>query len=89
MICCDDVYGGTQRYMRNFTEKKHKVDIDFVDLTDLKAIEAKIRPNTKLIWIETPTNPLLKVIDLKAVADLCKQRNILSVADNTFATPYL
>lgn len=65
MICCDDVYGGTQRYMRNFTEKMYKIKLDFIDLTDLGKVEKSINENTKLIWVETPTNPLLKVIDIK------------------------
>lgn len=64
IVCCDDVYGGTQRYMRHFSIKQHGLDIDFVDMTDIEAVKRTVKPTTKLFWIETPTNPTLKIIDI-------------------------
>jgi cystathionine gamma-lyase len=89
VIVCDDVYGGTQRYLRLFSEATYGVQVDFVDMTNIDNIKNAIKENTKLIWIETPTNPTLKLIDLEAVANLGKERKILTVADNTFCNPYL
>ena len=63
--------------------------VSFVDLSDAAALEAAIRPDTRLLWVETPTNPLLKLVDLTAVAKLARSRGILTVCDNTFATPYI
>ena len=64
------------------------LDVSYIDPTDLAAFEAAIRPNTRMIWVESPSNPLLKLTDLEAVAELAKRRRLLSVIDNTFATPY-
>jgi cystathionine gamma-lyase len=64
-------------------------DVSFVDLTRPEELEAAIRPNTRLVWVETPTNPLLKLVDLSAIAAIAKRQGLLSVCDNTFATPYL
>jgi cystathionine gamma-lyase len=90
LICCDDVYGGTQRYLRNFTQKQHGIELDFVDLTDLSLVEKIIKPGkTKLIWVETPTNPMLKLIDIEALCKIAKKHDILVSIDNTFATPLL
>lgn len=88
IVCADDVYGGTFRLFDKVISRCG-IKTDFVDLTKPGALEAAIQPNTKLIWVETPTNPLLKIIDLQAVAAIAKKKGILSVADNTFATPYL
>ncbi len=63
-MVCDDVYGGTQRYMRLFSKEKFGIEVDFVDMTKLENIEKAIKPNTKMIWVETPTNPTLKMVDL-------------------------
>src|SRR5207342_1162008 len=61
----------------------------FVDLTDPARLLAALRPDTKLVWVETPTNPLLRLADLRAIAEICRARGIVSVADNTFASPYV
>lgn len=89
IIACDDVYGGTQRYMRVYAEDKFGINVDFVDMTNLENIEKAIKPNTKLLWIETPTNPTLKMIDIEAVCKLAKKNNLISICDNTFASPFL
>lgn len=90
MICCDDVYGGTQRYLRNFTAKNFKIDVSFVNLQDLEKVKGTIRKGeTKLLWIETPTNPTMKLCDIEELCKLCKDNGVISVADNTFATPVL
>jgi len=88
VLCCDDVYGGT-RYLRRVAIK-NGIQTTLVDLTDLKLVEKEIRPETKLVWIESPTNPLLKVIDIQAVCELVRrvQPKALIVVDNTFMTPY-
>lgn len=87
VICSDDVYGGTFRLMDK-VYARHGLSFSFVDMTDVKNIEAAIRPETKMLWVETPTNPMLKLIDLEAVAELAKKRSLISVCDNTFMTPY-
>ena len=72
VIVCDDVYGGTQRYLRLFSEAHYGIQVEFVDMTNIDNIKNAIKENTKLIWVETPTNPTLKLIDLEAVANLGK-----------------
>jgi cystathionine gamma-lyase len=89
VISMDDIYGGTFRLFERVRKRSAGLDFSFVDLADLAAIEAAIRPNTRLIWVETPTNPLLKLVDLESVARLAKRRGILAIADNTFASPYV
>ena len=88
IIACDDLYGGTYRMFTRMFEK-YQLKFHFVDFTDIKNVEEKISDKTKLIWIETPSNPLMKLVDIKAVTDLVKGKNILVAVDNTFATPYL
>ena len=88
IIACDDLYGGTYRMFTRMFEK-YQLKFHFVDFTDIKNIEEKINDKTKLIWIETPSNPLMKLVDIKAVTDLVKGKDILVAVDNTFATPYL
>ncbi len=88
ILCCDDVYGGTFRLFDKIY-KQLGISFSFVDLLDLKAVKASIKPETKLIWIETPSNPLLKVIDIEQVAGLAHQHRALVAVDNTFASPYL
>ncbi len=88
VICCDDVYGGTQRLFRKVLEQR-SFSFSFVDLRDIQALKNAITERTKMVWIETPTNPLLKIIDLEKVAMVCKSKNILTVVDNTFLSPYL
>jgi len=88
IIASNDLYGGTYRIMvRVFQEFGLK--FNFVDLSDASALEAAITPNTKMVWIETPTNPLLRLVDIAAVANITKSRGIQLVVDNTFASPYL
>ena len=89
VICCDDVYGGTQRYMRKIAEEKGMLTFTFVDMTNPDNVAKAIKPNTKLIWIETPTNPTLKICDIEAICKIAKEKEIISVVDNTFPSPYL
>jgi len=89
VICCDDVYGGTQRYFRQISQMRNNVEFTFVDMTDASNVEKAIKENTKLIWVETPTNPTLKVCDIEKICTLAKSRNILTAIDNTFPSPYL
>jgi cystathionine beta-lyase/cystathionine gamma-synthase len=88
IVVADDVYGGTYRlFQRVFAQ--FGLEFSFVDLTDLDAARAALRANTRLVWIESPTNPLLKVVDIAAVSALAHQQKILVGVDNTFASPYL
>lgn len=87
IILTDDVYGGTYRVM-NKVLNRIGIESTFVDTTDLEAVKSAIKPNTKAIYIETPTNPLLKVTDIKASAQLAKEHDLLTIVDNTFSTPY-
>jgi cystathionine gamma-lyase len=89
VVASDDLYGGTRRLFERVRKQSAGIEATYVDLTDLKNLEGAIRPNTKLIWVETPTNPLLKLTDLRAVAEIARRRKILAVADNTFASPYI
>ena len=87
VVCSDDLYGGTFR-IADKVFKRLGIEFSYVDLTDAKAFEAAFRPNTKLCWVETPTNPMLKIADLAMVAEVCRRRGVISVCDNTFATPF-
>jgi cystathionine gamma-lyase len=89
IIAMHDLYGGSYRLLENVRKRSAGHDVSFVDLTDTAALEAAIRPSTRMLWVETPTNPLLKIVDLRAVAAIAKKRGILTVCDNTFATPFL
>jgi cystathionine gamma-lyase len=89
VIAMDDLYGGTRRLFEGVRSNSAGIDFSYVDLTDIAALQASIRDSTKMIWVESPTNPLLKIVDLRAVAAIAKAHDILLVADNTFATPYL
>jgi len=88
IIATNDIYGGSYRIMKKIFEPFGLV-FHFVDMSDLANIEAVITDRTKLVWMETPTNPLLKIIDIEAVSQLCQSRGIRSAVDNTFASPYL
>lgn len=88
VIACDDLYGGTFRMFTKMFEK-YNLKFHFVNFDDLQNVTDKINDKTKLIWIETPTNPLMKLVDIQAVVDLVKGKDILVAVDNTFATPYL
>jgi O-succinylhomoserine (thiol)-lyase len=87
IVSCDDLYGGTYRIFERVMRRYH-VDTTYVTASNLVEYEQAIRPNTKLIWLETPTNPLLRLIDIQAVADIAHRHNLLVVVDNTFASPY-
>lgn len=89
IVASDDLYGGTFRLFERVRKRSAGLESTFVDMSQPGAIEAAIRPNTRLIWVETPSNPLLKIVDLRAVAAVAKARGIWTIADNTFATPYL
>ncbi|MEK3856334.1 bifunctional cystathionine gamma-lyase/homocysteine desulfhydrase [Cytobacillus sp. FSL H8-0458] len=87
VIFTDDVYGGSYRLVTKILTK-YNVDVTFVDTSDLAAVEAAIKENTKAIYVETPTNPLLKITDLAGISKLAKSKNLLMIVDNTFSTPY-
>ncbi|MGR6898126.1 bifunctional cystathionine gamma-lyase/homocysteine desulfhydrase [Rummeliibacillus sp. BSL5] len=87
LILTDDVYGGSFRVMTKVFNR-FGIEVSFVDTTDLDAVKSEIRPETKAIFVETPTNPLLKVTDIKAVSAIAKEHHLLFIVDNTFSTPY-
>jgi len=89
VIAGDDLYGGTYRLFENVRKRSAGLDFTFIDFSDLAAVEAAVRPDTRMIWVETPTNPLLKVIDLEAVAGIARKHDLISVCDNTFCSPYV
>jgi cystathionine gamma-lyase len=88
IIAMHDLYGGSYRLFENVRKRSAGHDVSFVDLTKPAALEEAIRPNTRLVWVETPTNPLLKLVDLGAVAAVAGKHGLISVCDNTFATPF-
>ena len=88
IISTHDLYGGSYRLFNNIY-KKYGLNFIFEDLKDLEKVEKLITPKTKLIWVETPTNPMINVIDIAAISEICKKNNILLGVDNTFSTPYL
>ncbi|RUS02593.1 trans-sulfuration enzyme family protein [Pectobacterium polaris] len=87
IVAVDDLYGGTWRLLENVRKRTAGLQVTYVDPADLRALEHAITPQTKMIWVETPTNPLLKLADLAAIAALAKKHRLISVADNTFASP--
>ncbi len=89
IVASQDLYGGSYRLFEKIRKRSAGLEVSFVDLANPVAFQAAIRPNTRMVWMESPTNPMLNLIDLAAVAQLARQRRILSVCDNTFATPYL
>src|SRR6266576_4536835 len=82
VIAVDDLYGGSRRLFHRVRERSMGLEFSYLDLSNADVIEAAIRPNTRLIWIETPTNPLLKLVDLERVAAIAKQRGVCVAADN-------
>ncbi|WP_282007904.1 cystathionine gamma-synthase [Brevundimonas aveniformis] len=88
IITGDDLYGGTYRLYERVRRRSAGLDFSYLDLTNLAAVEAAIRPETKMLWVETPTNPLMKLADIAALSALAKTRGLLMVVDNTFATPW-
>jgi cystathionine gamma-lyase len=89
VVAMDDLYGGTYRLFEQVRRRSAGLDFTFVDLSVPAALEAAIRPETRMIWVETPTNPLLKLVDLERIAAIARRRGIATVADNTFASPYV
>jgi len=89
VIASDDLYGGSRRLFSRVRESSAGLKFSFVDMRDSAQVQAAIRPETRLIWVETPSNPMLKLADLGAIATIAARHHILAAADNTFATPYL
>jgi len=89
IIAMHDLYGGSYRLLENVRRRSAGHSVSFVDLSDPQALAAALRPETRLLWVETPTNPLLKLVDLAAVARSAHQRGLITVCDNTFATPFI
>lgn len=86
ILCVDDVYGGTQRYLRRVLGPNANIEITFEDFTDIKKFKKCLKANTKMVWLETPTNPTLKVFDIAKISKACKEHGALLIVDNTFAT---
>jgi len=89
VIAMDDLYGGSYRLFERVRTRSAGLSFSYVDMTDPAAFEAAITPKTKLVWIETPTNPMLKIVDIRAIADIAHARGLIVVVDNTFASPIL
>lgn len=87
VVCCDDVYGGTYRLFER-VYRALGLDFTFVDMTDLAKVEAAFKPNTKLVWMETPTNPTLKLVDIEKLSGIARKKGAISVVDNTFMSSY-
>jgi len=88
VVAMDDLYGGTRRLFQRVRERSAGLSFSFVDLTDAGRLEAAIRPETRMVWIESPTNPLLRLVDLAAIAEIARRHRLIAVADNTFASPW-
>jgi cystathionine gamma-lyase len=89
VVATDDIYGGTRRLFTRVRARSAGLSISYVDFRDPARLEAAIRPETRMIWVETPTNPLLRLVDLDAVATIARRRGLIAVADNTFASPWI
>jgi len=89
VIALDDLYGGSYRLFENVRKRSAGLEFSFVDLTDPSRLKTAVRPNTRMIWLESPSNPLLRVVDMRAVAEFARDRDILTVCDSTFASPYV
>ena len=89
VIAMDDLYGGTYRLFENVKKRSAGLDFTFTNLNLLDNLEASLKPNTKMIWVESPSNPLLKIVDLKEISNFAKKHNLISVCDNTFCSPYI
>jgi len=87
IVSCDDLYGGSYRIFERVM-RRYTVETSYVPADDLDAYEKAIRPNTKMVWLETPTNPLLRLVDIRAIAEIAHRHKLLVVVDNTFASPY-
>ncbi len=89
IVASDDLYGGTRRLFERVRRRSAGLDVTYVDLSDLAQLRAALRPQTRLVWVETPTNPLLKLVDLEQVVAIAKRPGLWLAADNTFASPYV
>ncbi len=89
VLAMDDLYGGSYRLFHNVRERSAGLAFTFADLSDKATVEAALRPDTRMIWVESPTNPLLKLVDFEMIAGIARERGILTVCDNTFASPYV
>ncbi len=89
IVAGDDLYGGTYRLFERVRKRSAGHTFTFVDMSDIDAVAAALKPETRMVWVETPSNPMLKLADLEAIAKLCRARNIVAVADNTFASPWV
>ena len=89
ILASDDLYGGTYRLFERVRRRSAGLDFTFTDLSDPAALAKAVKPNTKMIWVETPSNPMMKILDLAVIAKFAQERGILACSDNTFASPYL
>lgn len=89
VIAMDDLYGGSYRLFERVRKRTAALDFSFVDMTDLAAFESAIRPETRMVWVETPTNPMLKIVDIAAICEIAHRHGLRVVVDNTFASPIL
>jgi len=89
VVAMDDLYGGSYRILERVRKRSAGLQASFVDLSRTENLEAAIKPNTRMLWVESPTNPLLKLADLEALAAIARKRNLISVCDNTFASPWV
>ncbi len=89
VVAMDDLYGGSYRILEKVRKRSANIAATFVDMTSLEALEKAITPKTRMLWVETPTNPLLKIVDLEALAAIARKHKLISVCDNTFASPWI
>ncbi len=89
VVAMDDLYGGSYRILERVRKRSANIQASFVDLSDTELLEKAIRPNTRMVWVESPTNPMLKLADLQALAAIARKRGLISVCDNTFASPWV
>ncbi|MFZ1978240.1 MAG: aminotransferase class I/II-fold pyridoxal phosphate-dependent enzyme, partial [Bacteroidota bacterium] len=87
IVCTNDCYGGTERILRTYAEL-FNFQVTYVNMTDLQTVRTALRPNTKALWIETPSNPLLNIVDIEALTKIAHEHGALAFADNTFLSPY-
>ncbi|OGA41389.1 MAG: cystathionine beta-lyase [Betaproteobacteria bacterium RIFCSPLOWO2_12_FULL_68_19] len=89
VVAMHDLYGGSYRILERVRKRSANMQASFIDLTDSGSLEKALRPNTRMVWVETPTNPLLKIVELEALAALARKHGLVSVCDNTFASPWI
>ena len=89
VISMDDLYGGTYRLFENVKKRSANLDFSFVDLSNADSLQKSLKSNTKMIWVESPSNPLLKIVDLKRVSEFAKEHSLICVCDNTFCSPFV